>query len=63
MAAPMAMGDVVIEINDELVSAPYVHMTIKLMKRFRVNVDNDNDRRFTIKVGARERAVLLSDWC
>lgn len=34
MAAPLSSGEVVIEIVDELVSAPYVHMTIKLMKKF-----------------------------
>ncbi|CAN0256885.1 unnamed protein product [Hapterophycus canaliculatus] len=34
MAAPLSSGEVVIEITDELVSAPYVHMTIKLMDKF-----------------------------
>lgn len=34
MAAPLSTGEVVIEITDELVSAPYVHMTIKLMEKF-----------------------------
>lgn len=35
MAAPLSTGgDVVIDIADELVSAPYVHMTIKLMEKF-----------------------------
>lgn len=50
MAAPLAKGDVTIEITDELVSAPYVHMTIKLMDRFGVKVQNEGDMRFTIKV-------------
>jgi hypothetical protein len=50
MAAPLAKGDVTIEITDELVSAPYVHMTIKLMARFGVQVQNEGDMRFTIKV-------------
>ncbi len=49
MAAPLAKGDVAIEITDELVSAPYVHMTIKLMARFGVKVENEGDMRFTIK--------------
>jgi 3-phosphoshikimate 1-carboxyvinyltransferase len=52
MAAPLASGDVTIEIIDELVSAPYVHLTIKLMKRFGVTVDNEGDMRFTVKVRA-----------
>lgn len=34
MAAPLSEQEVVIEITDELVSAPYVHMTIKLMEKF-----------------------------
>eukprot|EP00210_Caulerpa_lentillifera_P006919 g6616.t1 len=39
MSAPLAQGgDVEIEIVDELVSAPYVHMTIQLMERFGVDV-------------------------
>ena len=35
MAAPLAKGEVVIEITDELVSAPYVLLTIGLMEKVR----------------------------
>lgn len=40
MAAPLATGSegIDIQITDELVSQPYVAMTIKLMERFGVNV-------------------------
>ena len=40
MAAPLATGSegVHIQISDELVSQPYVSMTIKLMERFGVQV-------------------------
>lgn len=40
MAAPLSTGDAGIEIviKDELVSQPYVDMTVKLMKRFGVEV-------------------------
>ena len=40
MAAPLAPGDggIEIRITDELVSQPYVDMTIKLMERFGVQV-------------------------
>jgi len=38
MAAPAATGDVTISIKDELISAPYVALTIGLMKKFGVNV-------------------------
>ncbi|EIE21051.1 3-phosphoshikimate 1-carboxyvinyltransferase [Coccomyxa subellipsoidea C-169] len=41
MAAPLAKGEegVTIKISDELVSQPYVDMTIRLMERFGVKVD------------------------
>jgi 3-phosphoshikimate 1-carboxyvinyltransferase len=52
MAAPLALGDVEIEIIDKLVSIPYVDMTLKLMKRFGVEVTRDEDwQRFTVKGG------------
>jgi len=40
MAAPLATGDggVEIRITDELVSQPYVDMTVRLMERFGVKV-------------------------
>mmetsp|Transcript_13568 Transcript_13568/g.21831 ORF Transcript_13568/g.21831 Transcript_13568/m.21831 type:complete len:482 (+) Transcript_13568:88-1533(+) len=38
MASPVVDGDVVIEIKDELISAPYVALTIGLMNKFGVNV-------------------------
>mmetsp|Transcript_3744 Transcript_3744/g.14687 ORF Transcript_3744/g.14687 Transcript_3744/m.14687 type:complete len:471 (-) Transcript_3744:113-1525(-) len=53
MAAPLADGDIVIKIKDELVSAPYVHMTIKLLKKFGVEVENEQDRVFTIRGGQK----------
>jgi len=43
MAAPAANGDVTISIKDELISAPYVALTIGLMKRFGVNVKVDGN--------------------
>lgn len=52
MAAPLALGDVEIEIIDKLVSVPYVDMTIKLMTRFGVRVEHDDNwQKFTIKGG------------
>jgi len=39
MASPTATGDVTISIKDELISAPYVALTIGLMKKFGVNVE------------------------
>lgn len=54
MASPVAEGDVTISIKDELISAPYVSLTIGLMKKFGVNVQIDGDMKgtpsFTIPV-------------
>eukprot|EP00871_Galdieria_phlegrea_P005981 jgi/Galph1/870/GphlegSOOS_G5594.1 len=50
MAAPYAKNDVTIEIRDELISIPYVDMTIALMKHFGVHVEKTNDNRmFQVK--------------
>eukprot|EP00238_Polyblepharides_amylifera_P003672 CAMPEP_0196580864 /NCGR_PEP_ID=MMETSP1081-20130531/31094_1 /TAXON_ID=36882 /ORGANISM="Pyramimonas amylifera, Strain CCMP720" /LENGTH=470 /DNA_ID=CAMNT_0041900879 /DNA_START=60 /DNA_END=1472 /DNA_ORIENTATION=+ len=43
MSAPMASGDININISDTLVSVPYVDMTIKLMQRFGVTVNRADD--------------------
>lgn len=47
MAAPAATGDIKISIKDELISAPYVALTIGLMKRFGVNVQIEGDMKGT----------------
>lgn len=51
MAAPCAVDQIILDVEDELVSKPYVEMTIKVMKSFGVSVENDNFSRFTIKNG------------
>jgi len=43
MASPTVDGDVTITIKDELISAPYVALTIGLMKKFGVTVQVDGD--------------------
>ena len=43
MAAPLIDQDVTIAIKDELISAPYVALTIGLMKRFGVTVNIEGD--------------------
>lgn len=59
MAAPAATGDVTISIKDELISAPYVALTIGLMKKFGVNVDIDGDMSGTpsFKIAESEKYV------
>lgn len=57
MAAPLALGDVEIEIIDKLISIPYVEMTLKLMERFGVNVDHSSTwDRFFIKGGQKYKS-------
>ena len=49
MAAPSAQNDVTLKIIDTLVSVPYVEMTLKLMERFGVKVENRNFEEFHIQ--------------
>ncbi|BCE02829.1 3-phosphoshikimate 1-carboxyvinyltransferase [Marinicellulosiphila megalodicopiae] len=49
MAAPMAKGDLTIVMDGELVSKPYIDITLDCMARFGITVENDNYQRFTIK--------------
>nr|ABE77393.4 EPSP synthase [Allium macrostemon] len=57
MAAPLALGDVEIEIIDKLISIPYVEMTLKLMERFGVHVDHSSTwDRFFIKGGQKYKS-------
>ena len=52
MAAPLSTGDIEIVITDELISKPYIDMTVKLMERFGVEVQIFDDmQRFVIKGG------------
>jgi 3-phosphoshikimate 1-carboxyvinyltransferase len=58
MAAPLALGDVEIEIVDKLISIPYVEMTLRLMERFGVKTDHsDSWDRFYIKGGQKYKYV------
>ena len=49
MAAPMATEDTEIEIVGELVSKPYIKITLQIMHDFGIDVDNQNFERFIIK--------------
>lgn len=53
MSAPLIAQnhDVEIEVVGELISKPYIHITLNLMQRFGVTVDRDEWRSFTIKAG------------
>jgi 3-phosphoshikimate 1-carboxyvinyltransferase len=53
MAAPYARADVEIEVDGELVSAPYVTMTLSTMEAFGVGAERDGDRWFRVPAGQR----------
>ena len=48
LVAPYAKSEVEIEITDKLVSVPYVEMTLRLMQRFGVEVNQKNAQIFRI---------------
>ncbi len=49
MITPMLTSDTNIEIEGELVSKPYIDITLDIMKRFGVNVHNNDYKSFTVK--------------
>jgi len=57
MASPMAKQDMHITIIGELVSKPYIDITLDIMKRFGVEVVNNDYKTFTIKSGQTYKAV------
>jgi 3-phosphoshikimate 1-carboxyvinyltransferase len=57
MAAPLAENDMKITIIGELVSKPYIDITLDIMKDFGVEVVNDDYKTFTIKSGQTYKAV------
>ncbi len=57
MAAPMAQNDMTITIEGELVSKPYIDITLDIMHTFGVEVENENYARFRVKSGQRYHAV------
>jgi len=52
MALPLAGGGTAVEVEGELISRPYVDMTLALMRRFGVDVAREGDGRFRVRVGA-----------
>lgn len=51
MALPYAANPSEIEVDGNLVSVPYVTMTIEVMRAFGVKVDNRKNKRFIVKPG------------
>lgn len=56
MAAPLCESDLEIVIDGELVSKPYILITLDVMKKFGVEVENHNYQRFVIKAGQKYRS-------
>lgn len=53
---PGAQRDIVIEVVGELISRPYIHITLELLARFGIAVKNENWQRFVIPAGSRYRS-------
>lgn len=53
IAAPLAQEDIVIIVKDDLVSKPYVDITIDVLKWAGINIVNENYRIFKIKCGQK----------
>ncbi|MCL2076366.1 MAG: bifunctional 3-phosphoshikimate 1-carboxyvinyltransferase/cytidylate kinase [Betaproteobacteria bacterium] len=56
MALPLAGVETTVEVEGELISKPYVDMTLNLMARFGVAVERDDWRAFSIPAGACYRS-------
>jgi 3-phosphoshikimate 1-carboxyvinyltransferase len=56
MALPLTGAEAVIEMTTELISKPYIEITLNLMARFGVEVERDGWQRFTIRAGQRYRS-------
>ena len=57
LSAPMAKEDMTISIIGELVSKPYIDITLDIMRKFGVEVINDDYKTFSIKAGQTYKAV------
>lgn len=51
LAAPLCEGDMTIEVEGELVSKPYITMTLDVMRRFGVSVVNEDFQTFKVSGG------------
>lgn len=56
MAAPLIDGDLTIEVRGELVSKPYIDITLDVMAKFGVTVENDNYQKFVCHTGQQYRS-------
>lgn len=57
LASPMIETDLTISIIGELVSKPYIDITLDIMQKFGVEVSNDDYKTFKIKAGQKYKAI------
>ncbi len=55
-AAPYARADVTISLTGEVVSEPYIEMTVRMMAQFGVQVERRDLRTYHVRAGGRYRA-------
>lgn len=56
MASPLFDGDTTIAIKGELVSKPYIDITLDTMAKFGVTVENNNYQTFVVKAGQQYKS-------
>lgn len=56
MAGPLCKQDLQINVVGELVSKPYIHITLDVMRRFGVEVENRDNQSFSIAAGQHYRS-------
>ncbi|WP_171922141.1 3-phosphoshikimate 1-carboxyvinyltransferase [Salmonella bongori] len=56
MTAPLATKNTVIRIKGELVSKPYIDITLNLMKTFGIEIENHHYQQFAVKGGQQYRS-------
>jgi len=56
MALPLLNRTVTVEVVGELISKPYIEITLAAMRRFGVDVQRDGWQKFTVEAGARYRS-------
>lgn len=64
MALPLAKKDSVLKVND-LKSKPYIDLTIRILNRFGITIENDNYKTFNIKGNQKYTATdyyVEGDW-
>lgn len=56
MAAPLAQQDMVIKVEGELISKPYIEITLNMMAQFGVRVESNDWISFTVRDGSRYKS-------